>query len=491
VNVLLDIIKEPSDFLRNECFEFMKVVTSKDEDMCKLFAFQGLFEILLDIGQDEEDYIVSKDCINLINNLLSEFNKNFIREVPGLVVKLRPYLNTWAAKETIEFISKSLRDKKGELIGLNQLFFTPLLEDIIKYAFPCKITYKQNKTSIALVQTLLLKNPKAQTKLMHLQIEGKYDFLDALLVYCIQGKYKDQSIHLLYLLVSENKDIQSSTLSKITARPGIIISTDSFPTFNQILNQSLEDSQPIDRLSKVLELLIYGNEMSKELALNLPLDIRSVSLMDKMSSALMIAMDEGNSGRVLNLARLFIVWLLKSKPSSDAFLTLNYSYITTLCDYMTGKLDEAKSMVAGLLGTVAIYATEGKDSIAVVKSKFRYAEFCEVLEFISKKHETSKKELKDEIWINHEVLSIGFLKEYGRLIKDVKKFMLEAITDKQNQAESELAVLVKKQDRLIEDLQHRLQMKGNSVESSHAEEVIALRNENKQLNKELLESKIQ
>lgn len=174
--MLLDIIKEPSDFLRNECFEFMKVVTSKDQDMCKLFAFQGLFEILLDIGQDEEDYIVSKDCIHLMNNLLSEFNKNFMREVPGLVVKLRPYLNTWAAKETIEFISNSLRDKKGELIGLNQLFFTPLLEDIIKYAFPCKITYKQNKTSISLVQTLLLKNPKAQTKLMHLQIEGKYDF---------------------------------------------------------------------------------------------------------------------------------------------------------------------------------------------------------------------------------------------------------------------------------------------------------------------------
>lgn len=469
----------------------MKIITSKDEEMCKLFAFQGLFEILLDIGQDEEDYIVSRDCINLMKNLLSQFNKNFIREVPGLIVKLRPYLNNWAPKESIEFVFQSLKDKHGEVISLNQLFFTPLLEDIIKYAFPCNNTYKQNKTSLALVQILLFKNSKAQNKLLHLQIKGKYEFLDALLVYCIQGKYKDQSISLLYHLVSESKDIQSSILSKITARPGVVITADSFPTFNHLLNQSLENSLSIDRLSKVLELLIYGNDMSKELALNLPLDIRSVSLLDKMSSALMIAIEENNIGRVVNLARVFIVWLLKSKPSSDAFLSLNYSYITTLCEYITGKLDESKSMVAALIGVIAIYATDGKDTIAVVKSKLKYAEFCEVLEFIAKKYDTHKKELKDEMWIDHEVLSIGFLKEYGRLVKDVKKFMLEAITDKQNHGESELAVLVKKQDRLIEDLQQRLQMRGNTIESSHTEEITALRNKNKQLTKELLEVKIQ
>lgn len=67
---------------------------------------------------------------------MTEFNKQFIREVPKLQKGLVKIINLKNADSAMKFIKKALVDQNNRLIKLNQIYFLNTIQKIFELIFP-------------------------------------------------------------------------------------------------------------------------------------------------------------------------------------------------------------------------------------------------------------------------------------------------------------------------------------------------------------------
>ena len=82
---LMDLLKETREIVRNEALLLLLELTKSNQEIQKIIAFEGAFEMLLSIIYEEglnDGGIIVQDCLSLINNLLRNnvSNQNYFRE---------------------------------------------------------------------------------------------------------------------------------------------------------------------------------------------------------------------------------------------------------------------------------------------------------------------------------------------------------------------------------------------------------------------------
>ncbi|EFA84939.1 hypothetical protein PPL_01932 [Heterostelium album PN500] len=130
VTSIMGLLKDSREVIRNEALLVLTDLTKSNQEIQKIIAFDGGFEILQDIirieGQSEGGIVVN-DCITILNNLLkgNVLNQNFFREM-GCIPKLAPLLqvqNTdmWILSDNKFSIIMSTLDLILSLVERNNL----------------------------------------------------------------------------------------------------------------------------------------------------------------------------------------------------------------------------------------------------------------------------------------------------------------------------------------------------------------------------------
>jgi hypothetical protein len=93
---VITVLQERREIIRNEALLMSRALVSSNADIQKILAFQGIFEILFNIIQQENGIgggIVVQDCLAVIETLLrfNVSNQNYFREI-SLPASLPPLL---------------------------------------------------------------------------------------------------------------------------------------------------------------------------------------------------------------------------------------------------------------------------------------------------------------------------------------------------------------------------------------------------------------
>lgn len=196
VNFLLDTLKEPSDFLRNgksysESILLMKKIATNNSEISKLLAFQGIFEILTEI-MTTEDSVIVKDCTELMKILMTDFNKNYIRELPCVYKTVSELLKSDYKETILEFILTVCTTDTNNPHTLNQQYFSRLVPQIITISYPN--SGQQTLTGLKILRIFL----KFSSQSIHSLLEAEnVDTLDNILSYCALGANHQLNIEIL------------------------------------------------------------------------------------------------------------------------------------------------------------------------------------------------------------------------------------------------------------------------------------------------------
>ncbi|CAG9317707.1 unnamed protein product [Blepharisma stoltei] len=481
--ILQEFLMSTADYLRNESIILLRNISINNDELCKDLGFQGLFENLLEIIRLEEGKII-EDCLELMKTLLSEYNKNFIREISVLIERLRSLLvpGKKMSDKTLDFIIYACKDKSGKPISSNQMFFSELLPDIAILAFPQNPKETQNLLAIELMSILLQGNLSLIKSIINPSHIELFELLESIPIYCLIGNCWKESFSLLWNLTKLNQDIQSAILSKITCMPGYVKTENKIPSFNYILNEWLEDSILPERLTKLLELLLINNEISKELGANLPIDLNSGTLLLKVFNLLLENILTTSSVKVLHYARLLLVWMNKSPSSCNKIRSDLDKNIELVLDYIQKEDGIAQCLCLCLLGIIGINNDDGMIIPKLALRKIGYTDACSIIDKLFKQKDFTKNEQKSDLWLEDSIYSFCLLKEYRPVSQAVKKVFLKEITDSAPESESDLAKLVQAQDILISNLQ-------NMRKGGQSEELENLSTQIKQLNEKNSELK--
>ena len=458
----------------------MKFIAKSDEEICKMLAFQGLFESILEITK-QEDGVILKDCLQLMKMLLSDFNKHFIREVPVIIERLKHLINSVAYNAALEFMIEACKDKQGKLISSNQVYFSKLIKEISSIAFPCS-SYQQSRTALELISLLVHNNQSLVKTLLTLQVHSWHDFLDLVCSYCIQGQESSLTFELLWSMCKTNKEVQSSAVSKITCVPGYKEDPHSVPPFNIVLNQCLEEHTNLNLLCKLLEMLILDNEVSKELATSLPIDTNSANLPQKVTTILTESLSAKKVTSLVPVTRLLIALAHNSLVGSQC-LQPNLETCIPLClEYILEDQQIPQSLCACLVGCIAMHAPHIQ---ALVLKKIGYTGFCNTLEKLTSLQEFTKAEKQENLFLDHRTFSMPLVKQFRAASQTIKKTLLTEITQNAPDSESELAKLVQVQDKLISNLQDFRKYQPSQDTSELDTEINQLKSENMFLQSEV------
>ena len=447
VNYLLDTLKEPSEFLRNgklytESILLMKKIANNNSDICKLLAFQGIFEILCEIMRDEENIIV-KDCTELMKTLLTDFNKNYIRELPCVLKTCSELLLGQYKENILEFLLCACTTDKSIPHPQNQLHFSRLVPKLLLISYPA--LENQSIPGLQLLQILLKSNSSSA---QHLLNADQTDILDHILTHCVLSAHHPENINTLWTLLSTSKQLPENLISKVTCTPGYIAPPNSLPLFNQVVNQTLsENSANIPSLCRTLELLIFANESSKQLAVHLPIDMVSGTVLSKVFSLLVESISQ-NSRYIANLASLLVVWLHESPDTAVKLVGSIYNYLPQVISYLEKKTEIGQCFTSLVIGLICLY-TNHKEIDKIVLKSVGYSEICAKLEFLYTVQEFNRIIGSDVKGLVHEKFSYPMVKVYKSAVQAVKMHFLKEITESVPEDQRELAKLVEAQEAVI------------------------------------------
>lgn len=188
LNVLQVFLMSPSDYLRNESLILLIKLSDGNDEVSKILTSQGIFENLLEIIKQEEGKII-EDCLELMIKLLSEYTKQFIRELRHLNERLKVLLGIKGkvVDKVIEFVKQACKDKAGKLIGNNLLFFSDMLYELSVIAFPQSTNEPQNCNAIELMTDLIQGNPNLLKSISNPNDRNLVELLESLPIYCLIG----------------------------------------------------------------------------------------------------------------------------------------------------------------------------------------------------------------------------------------------------------------------------------------------------------------
>lgn len=445
VNYLLDTLKEPSEFLRNgkiytESILLIKKIADNDKDISKLLAFQGIFEILAEIMRNE-DIVIVEDCMALMNIMMTDFNKNYIRELPCVYSILSDLVLTSSRDSALKFLVKACTIDGNTVYVPNQKHFSKMIDKVIHTAYP--LAGDQSKLGLKVLSILASSNPTATQSLLKAE---NSDLLDAILTHCSLDKNSEENLGILWRLVNNNTQISENFISHVTCTPGYEETQGTLPIFNYLLQKTISTkSINLPNLCQTLELLLYSNDSAKQLAEHLPIDLNSGTVMNKM---LGLWIEElGVKGPyVFILSRLFIVWVYDSPSTANKIVAHIYNYLPQILSYLdTSGLDTC--LVSLFVGLICLYCNP-KEIDSVLIKKTGYSEMCNKIEYLNTLHEFTKISNTDT-YFSHDKYSYPLVKVYKLAVQAVKMHLLKQITESVPEDQKELAKLIEAQEAVI------------------------------------------
>lgn len=407
VNLLVDLLVESSEFVRNgkshiEALILLKYI-AVDTEICKLLGFQGIFESLLEIARSEEG-VVRKDCLKLMTVCLSDFNKPLVMEMRNLVEELSELLGTSAGDAAAEFILTACRDSAGRTIAQNTEKFVGLAGGVVGVAFPLS-SLDQSVPALELFQLIVEESASVAVGLLHLLIAER-EALDAILTYALVGSLSGKTREIVSSL-AKNYQLQAALFSKIAYRPGLFPSK-PVPLFNSILNSYLEDPTHYSSATKLLENLLWNNEISKELGWNLKIDEESHTLFYKVTASLIANLppeDYLHEIELVSAARLLLIWVDNSEEGCVRLTDSLNSYIPDILSYVLKEQGYGQAIVASLLGVLCVNSSQ-PHLFSLIMKHIEYTKYCKTIEFILNRKDFKSKEGSAELLLDAPYMSL-------------------------------------------------------------------------------------
>jgi hypothetical protein len=438
----------------------------------KLFAFSGIFETLCQI-MSEEDSVIVKDCCELMTSLLNDFTRNYIREIP-LVYRIvtlllaGPYQNA-----AIEFLLAACTD--GALVhSLNQRYFARLLKEVLKTAYP--VSGQQEINSLRLALILSHDNTSEIEELAHADYT---DLLDTILSCCCVAKHHKENLQILWAIVSSNLKICDNFISRITCTPGYSEMDNTVPIFNCIINKLRFDrSVSVAAVCRTLELVLYPSESAKQLALHLPIDMQSGTLLSVLFTCWAEAITS-QSPDLPHLSRVLIVWLHGSSETAQKLAKTIYGHLPTILAFLqTSGLSQ--SLVTLVLSLVCLHS-KSADLDSIILNNIGYTEIRNKIEIIAEQPEMKKMQNLGKSVIVDDVFSYPFVKIYQAAVQAVIMHFVKGITENVPEEQKELAKMFEVHEA-FSSMQHLQKSRQNDVEKGEFEKKIQeleIENENK------------
>ena len=437
----------------------MKKIAKYDKDICKLLAFQGIFEILSEIMKNEDNVIV-KDCADLLKILMNDFNKNYIRELPCVFNTISELITGEYKENIVDLLITACTTENNAVHLQNQQYFSKLIEKVMMISYPS--TGNQCILALKLLNLLIKGNHLAIDALFY---ADSVDILDNILSYCSLGDNHEENIEILWILIDTSHKISENFISRVTCAPGYIEIPNTIPVFNHILNKIIsEKSCKIITLCRTLEFLLHSNESSKQLAVHLPIDMNSGTLLQKISTIWIESISQ-NSEFIQDISRLLIIWLYESIDTSKKLASYIYNYLPQIISYLEKKIEIGQCYTSIAIGLICLYSKNKEIDHIIIKS-IGYSEICTRLEYLYSVQEFNKMLASQTANLIHDKFSFPLIKVYKNAVQAIKMHFLKGITESVPEDQRELAKLVEAQEAVIS--MHYLK-KNNQVdqENSH------------------------
>ncbi|EKX34128.1 hypothetical protein GUITHDRAFT_147436 [Guillardia theta CCMP2712] len=214
---LMDVLSDEREIVRNEALLVLVALTEGSQELTKIMAFEGAFDVLFRVVK-EEDFgsVIAADSIEIVNNLLhaNPSNANFFKEMSCVAEHVVPLL-----RKGIEFGStgrtsntRCLFDQMLDVLG-NLLTATSDLQSmqthlgksgvlgiVVEGALHPSMGYESRGKALRLTSLLVWKHSPNRLLLSQLLCPGKSgSVLSALLKLCLElhPEEGDKSVHLL------------------------------------------------------------------------------------------------------------------------------------------------------------------------------------------------------------------------------------------------------------------------------------------------------
>lgn len=420
----------------------MRKIAVSNIDICKLLAFQGIFEVLCEIMRSE-DGVVIEDCAELMKTLLTDFNKNYIRELPCVIQVSSELISSPYKDHIINFIFAACTTENDTVHIQNQSYFSKIIPQLFINAYPN--SEQQHLLSLKLLKLLLRSNSQGISFLLQ---ADQNDLLDNIVTHCVLSKSFEENIEILFTLLVGTRQLSENFISKVTCAPGYVTIPHVLPIFNHVVNQIiLEKSEKIKNLCRIFEILLFANESSKQLAVHLPIDMVSGTLLNKIFNVLMECIGE-NSKNTEAVSSLLVVWLFESPETVMKLVPSVYNSLLQVINYLENKQGVGQCFVSLVIGLICLYA-KLKDIDKLLIKKIGYSELCLKLELLYTIPEFNRILTSQSKVLTHEKCSYPLIKIYKNAVQAVKMHFLKEITESAPEDQKDLAKLIEAQEAVI------------------------------------------
>jgi hypothetical protein len=379
--------------------------------MCSL----GLIDELMSLLATEEDY-TAKESLVLLKAMMSPYSRQFIREVPGLPPALIRLVKLYT-DEVIAFVLAAILDDHQTVIPSNQVFFSQLLPAVAALALPALATQIPHVPAQALLVVLITRNKLLVRKALNLQL-GAFDLAEVAAGHALTSA---ESRLFLSKLIQESADVQPAVINKFTAIPGFEVSQGSVRPLNWLLLEAFGKPAKCIELCELLEMLVYDNPLSKELAQSLPIDMRSSTLRSQLSDLFVREVSVPSSALVSPLARLFFVWM-------DAGLAAKvFDKVVSVLPQLAALMQQPDSgLLSAFLGALVL---QRPDEAGVFKGTLSLQGWLKSLETLTRDKALEvlavKSDMVGSAGIITSCFAKVFAKEYPRLRKQLLALYVE------------------------------------------------------------------
>jgi len=439
---VIECLKDQTDFLRTETLAYLKTAAEEGEGLHRVMCSLGILDELMGLLCQEEDYTV-KESLGLLKALMSPYTRQVIREVPGLPPALSNLLNRFT-DEVLAFLHAALKDDHQEVIPSNQLFFSPLMPAVAALALPVTNSEVPNTQAQSLLHLLITHNKLLLKKALNLQL-GSFDFIEVAACHALSFI---ESRAFLSKLIQESQDVQPAIVNKFTAIPGFEVTQGSIRPLNWLLLDSLGSANKCISLCEMLEMLVYDNALSKELAQNLPIDFKSSTLRSQLTDMFIRELHFPNSPLVIPLARLFLVW------TDAGFAAKIFDKVVSVLPQILTYTQQNSDLgfLSAMLGSLAL---QRPDEAAIFKSSISLQSWLKSLDTLTREKALDALAIKADLVGSVGVITSCFAKEFSRDYPRMRKQLLALYADEADNVLKEL-VEVSQAGPEVGSLQKRL-----------------------------------
>jgi hypothetical protein len=356
---LVDLVSD-QEVVRNEALLLLNAMARDKEDIQKLLAFEGAFERLLAIVRDEggpEGGVVVQDSLELVNTLLRSCapNQRLFREV-GLLAQLPSLLcatgrgaeaalsrqaaaNVLCALETACMLLSSCGEDGETTVRVHQAAFckVDLMSSLMPLALGTRAVFSAVSTAALLCASKLVAgHPPAQEALGNATVACEGSTAEPALLGTLRAallganeQIRSAAVQLVAAYCEGNSDGQQLLVSTLTPMGSLDIGPADH-SFGRQLSAALGDDNHdlACRAARLLQPLVVGNAAAKERLLRVPLDAASAGVpelvLTRCAKLLARSARAGageRAGLLLELLRLFCIWLHDCPPAVTALLS--------------------------------------------------------------------------------------------------------------------------------------------------------------------------